>query len=113
MRDHERRRKNKSMPRVTYRTIPSCFSRRTPALKKSGDCSYPSSLCLPLRIIPGEDNKESFTKSESASQQAVFLFPCDSVSNAFLIGELTYLLPPDGLFQGTKERTCPLRLRQN
>ena len=83
LRHNEQRRQKKGMPCVTYHVLPACIFRRTPAPNKNGDCSYPSSLCLPRRIIPGEDNEESLTKSESASRQAVFLLPCAAVSNNF------------------------------
>ena len=70
-----------------------------------------TSFCLPRWIIPRGGNKESLTKSESVLGQAVFLFPRDAVSNAFLKANFMSLSPPDGLFRGEKELTCPPRLR--
>ena len=42
----------------------------------------------------GEENEESLTKSESATRQAVFLFPRDAVSNAFSKGDLHVYFDP-------------------
>ena len=64
----------------------------------------------PLMDHSGGGNEDSLTKSVSASQHAVFVFPRDAVINAVLKATSTSLLPPDGLFWGAKERTFPPRL---